>query len=149
MRRLDVAAGSRAHRSVRCEQLLVGARIGHPQVRKLSQHALRNRHVRLLALPPRLGVARARGKEAWVENNVVVVAHHNAHVGVVNGDLATRRRREQVRDRILFTHLQARILAPLSQAAMESGKSAPWGGGDHAGLSKSLRKEGRDAAKQM
>lgn len=75
------------------EQVLVGARKGRPQLRELRQHALRDRHVRLLALPPRLGVSRARRKEAWVEDDVVVVAHHYANVRVVDGALANERRR--------------------------------------------------------
>ena len=104
--RWDVRVSTEHDLGVGCEQILVGARIGRPQLRELRQHALRNRHVRLLALPPGLGVAWARRKEAWVEDDVVVVAYHDAHVSVVDGRLATERRRWQgVGGSILFAHL--------------------------------------------
>ena len=105
--RWDVRVSTEHDLGVGCEQILVGARIGRPQLRELRQHALRNRHVRLLALPPGLGVAWARRKEAWVEDDVVVVAYHDAHVSVVDGRLATERRRWQgVGGSILFAHLR-------------------------------------------
>ena len=89
----DVRVSTEHDLGVGREQILVGARKGRPQLRELRQHALRDRHVRLLALPPRLGVSRARRKEAWVEDDVVVVAHHYANVRVVDGALANERRR--------------------------------------------------------